>query len=247
MFPSFKTFMQAVILAGGLGTAMMPFTANIHKVLLPIGDKAILEHILDSLTQNEIKDIFIVVSNREEQIKRQIGNGQKFGARIEYLHQDNPKGGTADAVRCASGKVKGSFLLVNGDLFFHPSIIKSMLNSFKDCDGLIACKEVENPQDFGILKIENNLIKKIFEKVQNPPSKFANLGIYLLPEKIFEAIEKTPLSKRNEYELTDSIQILIDKGLKFKPFYLDEFWVGIERVPDYEKAKEIYEEWKKKR
>ena len=239
--------MQAVILAGGLGIAMMPFTANIHKVLLTIGDKNIIEHIIDSLTQNGIKDIFIVVSNREEQIKRQIGNGSKFGANIEYLHQDNPKGGTADAVRCASGKVKDIFLLVNGDLFFHPSIIKNMLDSFEDCDGLIACKEVDIPQDFGILKIEDGLIKKIFEKVQNPPSKFANLGIYLLPKKIFETIEKTPLSKRGEYEITDSIQILIDRGSKFKPVYVNDFWVGIERVPNYEKAKEIYEEWKKKR
>jgi bifunctional UDP-N-acetylglucosamine pyrophosphorylase/glucosamine-1-phosphate N-acetyltransferase len=237
--------MKAVILAAGVGTRLLPLTANIHKVLLPIGDKPLLEHMLNALVENKIRDVFLVVHHREEQIKKYFEDGSKFNININYLHQDNPKGGTADAVRCAKGKIQGNFLLLNGDLFFHPSIIKRMIDSFIDCDGLIACKEVKNPQEFGILKIENGKITRIFEKTQNPPSNFGNLGIYLLPEKIFEAIEQTPLSKRGEYELTDSIQILIDKGFTLKPVFVDEFWIDVGRIPDYEKAREIYDEWKK--
>jgi bifunctional UDP-N-acetylglucosamine pyrophosphorylase/glucosamine-1-phosphate N-acetyltransferase len=236
--------MKAVILAAGIGTRLLPLTANIHKVLLPIGDKPLLEHMLNTLVENKIRDILLVVHHRKEQIEKYFGDGSKFNVHIDYLYQDNPKGGTADAVRCAKGKIEGNFLLLNGDLFFHPSIIKKLLDSFEECDGLIACKEVKNPQEFGILKIENNKIVKIFEKTQNPPSNFANLGIYLLPKEIFEAIEKTPLSKRGEYELTDSIQILIDKGFKFKPVFIDEFWVDIGRISDYEKANELYKTWK---
>jgi len=110
---------------------------------------------------------------------------------------------------------------------------------------LIVCKEVENPQEFGILKIENNHIVNIFEKNKNPPSNVANLGIYLLPKEIFEAVKQTPLSKRGEYELTDSIQILIDKGYIFKPVFIDEFWIDVGRISDYEKANELYKIWKK--
>jgi bifunctional UDP-N-acetylglucosamine pyrophosphorylase/glucosamine-1-phosphate N-acetyltransferase len=236
--------MKAVILAAGLGTRLLPLTANIHKGLLQIGDKPLLAHMISALEENKIKEIFLIVSHRKEQIRKYFGNGSKFNVKINYLEQYNPTGGTADAVRCVRGSIEGNFLLLNGDLFFHPSIIKNMLDSFMDCDGLIACKEVKNPQEFGILKIENGLITKIFEKSQNPPSNFANAGIYLLPEKIFEAIDQTPLSKRGEYELTDSIQILIDKGLKFKPVFIDNFWIDIGRIPDYEKAKEFYNQWK---
>jgi len=236
--------MKAVILAAGMGTRLLPLTANIHKGLLQIGDKPLLEHMINVLAENKIRDIFLVVHHREDQIKKYFEDGSKFNVNISYLHQENPKGGTADAVRCAKGKIEGNFLLLNGDLFFHPSIIKKMIKSFVNCDGMIACKEVKNPQEFGILKIKNDKIVRIFEKTQNPPSNFANLGIYLLPEKIFEAIEKTPLSKRGEYELTDSIQILIDKGLKFKPVFIDDFWIDVGRIPDYEKAKEVYRQWK---
>jgi bifunctional UDP-N-acetylglucosamine pyrophosphorylase/glucosamine-1-phosphate N-acetyltransferase len=236
--------MKAVILAAGKGTRLLPLTENIHKGLLLIGDKPLLEHTINALSENNIREIFLVVNHRKEDIMNYFGDGSKFGVKISYLYQKNPKGGTADAVRCAKEKVDESFILLNGDIFFHPSIIRKLIESYVDCDGLIACKEVKNPQEFGVLKVENGNIVRIFEKSHDPPSNLANLGIYLLPEKIFDAIEKTPLSKRGEYELTDSIQILIDKGFKFKPIIDDEFWIDIGRVSDYEKAKETYNEWK---
>jgi len=244
MFLTQKQIMKAVILAAGLGTRLLPLTANIHKGLLTIGNKSLLEHTISALSENKIKDIFLVVSHRKEQIKNYFGNGSKFNVNITYLEQENPKGGTADAVRCAKEKIEESFILLNGDIFFHPLLIKRLMDSFVDCDGLITCKEVENPQDFGILKIEDERIVRIFEKSQNPPSNFGNLGIYLLPEKIFEAIDQTLLSKRGEYELTDSIQILIDKGFIFKPVFANEFWIDVGRISDYEKANELYKTWK---
>lgn len=236
--------MKAVILAAGKGTRLLPLTENIHKGLLLIGDKPLLEHTIDSLRKNNIKEIFLVVNHRKEDIINYFGDGSKFGVKINYLYQENPKGGTADAVRCAKNKTEGSFVLLNGDIFFHPSIIKRLKESYMNCDGLIACKEVKSPQEFGILKIENGKIVKIFEKSKDPPSNLANIGIYLLPEKIFDAIEKTPLSKRGEYELTDSIQILIDKGFVFKPVIVGEFWIDVGRIEDYEKAKEVYKSLK---
>jgi bifunctional UDP-N-acetylglucosamine pyrophosphorylase/glucosamine-1-phosphate N-acetyltransferase len=236
--------MKAVILVAGKGTRLLPLTEKTHKSLLMIGDKPLLEHAINALSENKVKEIFLVVNHRKEDIMNYFGDGSNFDVRINYLYQENPKGGTADAVRRAKDKINESFILLNGDIFFHHSIIKKLIENYRDCDGLIVGKEVKNPEEFGILEIESGFITKIFEKSKNPPSNIANTGMYLLPEKIFDTIEKTPLSKRGEYELTDSIQILIDKGLKFKPVVVNEFWIDIGRIEDYEKAKKVYNSWK---
>lgn len=237
--------MKAVILAAGKGTRLLPLTEKTHKDLLLIGDKPLLEHSINALTENKIKEILLVVNYREEDIMSYFGNGSKFGVKISYLHQENPKGGTADAVRCAKGKMKESFILLNGDIFSKPIVIKKLIENYFACDGLIICKKVKNPQEFGVFKIENNRIVKIFEKSKNPPSDIANMGMYVLPEEIFDAIDKTNLSERGEYELTDSIQILIDEGFNFKPLIVDEYMIDIGRLSDYEEAKKVYSSWKK--
>ena len=236
--------MKAVILAAGKGTRLLPLTEKTHKGLLLIGDKPLLEHTINSLVENKIRDIFLVVNYRKEDIMNHFGDGSKFDIKINYLYQENPKGGTADAVRCAKGKVKESFILLNGDIFSKPTVIKKLIENYFGCNGLIICKKVKNPQEFGVFKIEDNRIVKIFEKSKNPPSDIANLGIYVLPEEIFDAIDKTPLSERGEYELTDSIQILIDRGSNFKPIIVDEYMIDIGRLSNYEEAKKVYSSWK---
>ena len=236
--------MKAVILAAGKGTRLLPLTEKTHKGLLLIGDKPLLEHSINALVKNKIKEILLVVNYMEEDVMSYFGDGSKFGVNIDYLHQENPRGGTADAVRCAKGKVKESFILLNGDIFSKPTVIKKLIENYFGCDGLIICKKVKNPQEFGIFKIENNRIVKIFEKSKNPPSDIANMGMYVLPEEIFDAIDKTNLSERGEYELTDSIQILIDEGSNFKPIIVDEYVIDIGRLSDYEEAKKVYGSWK---
>ena len=236
--------MKAVILAAGKGIRLLPLTEKTHKGLLPIGNKPLLEHTISSLVENKIRDIFLVVNYRKEDIMNHFGDGSKLGVKINYLYQENPKGGTADAVRCAKGKVKESFILLNGDIFSKPMVIKKLIENYFGCNGLIICKKVKNPQEFGVFKIENNRIVKIFEKSKNPPSDIANMGMYVLPEEIFGAIDKTHLSERGEYELTDSIQILIDEGSNFKPLIVDEYMIDIGRLSDYEEAKKVYKFWK---
>jgi bifunctional UDP-N-acetylglucosamine pyrophosphorylase/glucosamine-1-phosphate N-acetyltransferase len=236
--------MKAVILAAGKGTRLLPLTENIHKGLLLVGNKPLLEHSINALAENKIKEIFLVVNYRKEDIMNYFGDGSKFDVKINYQYQENPKGGTADAVRCVKDKIKESFILLNGDVFFQPSIIKKLKESYVDCDGLIICKKVKNPQEYGVFKIEKNRIVKIIEKSKNPPSDIANMGMYVLPEEIFDAIDKTHLSERGEYELTDSIQILIDGGSNFKPLIVDEYMIDIGRLSDYEEAKKVHSSWK---
>jgi UDP-N-acetylglucosamine diphosphorylase / glucose-1-phosphate thymidylyltransferase / UDP-N-acetylgalactosamine diphosphorylase / glucosamine-1-phosphate N-acetyltransferase / galactosamine-1-phosphate N-acetyltransferase len=239
-------FMKAIILAAGLGTRMLPLTANTHKILLKVGDRPLIEHAIESLKANGIVDVILVVNHLKEQIKERLGDGSRLGVNISYVFQENPKGGTGNAVLQTRGMLKNdeSFILLNGDLFFHSSIINKMIKMSRDYDGLIASKEVDNPSEFGIFEIKGGLITKIHEKPKNPPSNMANLGIYILPAEIFEAIEKTPLSKRGECELTDSIQILIDKGFRFRPVSIDGFWLDVGRPSDLDKANDIFEKFK---
>jgi UDP-N-acetylglucosamine diphosphorylase / glucose-1-phosphate thymidylyltransferase / UDP-N-acetylgalactosamine diphosphorylase / glucosamine-1-phosphate N-acetyltransferase / galactosamine-1-phosphate N-acetyltransferase len=238
--------MKAVILAAGLGTRMLPLTANTHKILLKVGGKPLIEHAINALKINGISNIVLVVNHLKEQIRDFLGDGSRLGVKIDYVYQENPKGGTGNAVLQAKGGIKGenSFMLLNGDLFFHRNVIKSMLEGYKNCDGLIASKEVERPEEFGVFKIEGGLIRSIHEKEKNPPSNFANLGMYILPQEIFGAIEITPLSKRGECELTDSIQLLINEGLRFKPVMIEDFWLDVGRPSDIEKANIIFEKYK---
>ncbi|NIM47157.1 MAG: NTP transferase domain-containing protein [Candidatus Aenigmarchaeota archaeon] len=237
--------MQAVILAAGKGTRLGALTEKTPKVLLPIGDKPLLGHAIYALSENNIKDISLIVNYRKEDIEKYFGDGSRFNVNLSYLHQDNPAGGTADALSYAGDKINNGFVLLYADVIFHPysPVIKRLRENYRDCDGLIACKEVRNPQEFGILEIENDRIVRIHEKSPNPPTNLGNLGMYYLPPEIFDAIERTPLSKRSERELTDSIQILIDEGSIFKPLPLmsNEQWVDIGRIEDYRKAQEIYE------
>ncbi|MFH1444958.1 MAG: sugar phosphate nucleotidyltransferase [Nanoarchaeota archaeon] len=238
--------MKAVILAAGKGKRLKPLTDEKHKVMLPIGNRPMLEYTIETLSKNGIKEIFIVINQRKEDIMDHFKDGSDFSVSIKYLNQKNPKG-TADAVRYAEDNIDESFILLNGDVFFHPSILESLLEESKNADGVIVAKEVSNPEHYGSLQIEDGKITKIIEKSQNPPSNIVNQGLYYLPRDIFEAIEETPLSERGEYELTDSLEILIKKGLVIRPLIVKDFCIDIGRMEDYEKAKEAFSQWKNER
>jgi len=233
--------MKALVLAAGIGNRLKPLTLEKPKHLLEVGGKPILQHTIEGLSKTGIKDIFIVVNYKKEMIKQYFGDGSKFNVNIHYLTQDNPKGGTGDAVNTAKGKINESFIVLNGDVLFDHNILKEMIDNYKD-DGLLVCKQVPNPQDYGIIEIDGNQVIKIVEKPENPSTNLANLGMYIMPEEIFDAISITTLSKRGEIEITDSIQILIDRGKKFTFLKTDSFWMDIGKISDYDKANRIYKD-----
>lgn len=233
--------MKALVLAAGIGNRLKPLTLEKPKHLLEVGGKPILQHTIEGLSKAEVKNVFIVVNYKKEMIKQYFGDGSKFNVNIHYLTQDNPKGGTGDAVNTAKGKINESFIVLNGDVLFDHNILKEMIDNYKD-DGLLVCKQVPNPQDYGIIEIDGDQVIKIVEKPEKPSTNLANLGMYIMPEEIFDAISITTLSKRGEIEITDSIQILIDRGKKFTFLKTDSFWMDIGRISDYDKANRIYKD-----
>jgi UDP-N-acetylglucosamine diphosphorylase/glucosamine-1-phosphate N-acetyltransferase len=205
--------LKAVILAAGEGRRMRPLTATRPKVMLPIAGKPILEHLLIEVKAAGITDFVFVVGYCDKQVRSYFGEGKKWGVKIAYSEQRKQLG-NADAIHMVEGIVNGSFLMVNGDVIINRADIKQLIKSTADTMSVF---EVKDPTGLGIVEISKDKVISVHEKTQRPPSLMANAGMYLFTPEIFKAIEKTEKSPRGEYEITDSLKILMHKktGLRY--------------------------------
>lgn len=200
--------MKAVVLVAGEGSRMRPLTYTRPKVMLPVANKPILEHVLTETSKAGIKELIFIVGYRDEQVRSYFGDGGKWGVKIDYCNQRR-QAGTADAIRMVSGLIDGSFLVINGDIIINHEDIKKLAA----CSGnTMSAIEVQDTAGLGTVEVQNGNVVRIHEKTENPPSRMANAGLYLFTPEIFEAIERTPKSPRGEYEITDSLQLMIDGG-----------------------------------
>ena len=200
--------MKAVILAAGEGNRMHPLTYTRPKVMLPIANRPILEHLLIEMKKAGVNEFTLVVGYHAQTIRQHFGDGSKWGVSIDYVTQRKQLG-TAHAVKMVEGLVRDKFLLANGDVLLRAEDVEKLLA--KDTIAL-SLTEVKDTRDLGVVEITGDRIKAIHEKVANPPSKLVNAGVYLLTAEIFPAITKTEKSPRGEYELTDSLQILLGEN-----------------------------------
>ncbi len=200
--------MKAIILAAGEGNRMHPLTYTRPKVMLPIANKPIVEHLLIEAKEAGIEEFVFIVGYHDEQIRKYFGSGKNWGVSIDYSTQRKQQG-TADAVRMVEGMVDGNFMVMNGDIITAREDIKSLAAGN---DITMSLFEVEDTEGLGLVEVGKDRVIRIHEKVGSPPSNLANAGLYLFTPDIFSAIAKTPVSRRGEYEITDSIQLLIDSG-----------------------------------
>ncbi|HDM36154.1 MAG TPA: glucose-1-phosphate thymidylyltransferase, partial [Candidatus Syntrophoarchaeum butanivorans] len=225
--------MQAIILAAGEGKRMRPLTRTRPKVMLPVANRPILEHLLLELKAAGVYDVVLVVGYRDDVIRAYFGEGEGLGLRIRYVTQRKQLG-TADALRSASHLLEDRFLLLNGDAILGREELMRILQE----DGMaIGVKEVENPEDFGVVRITDGRVREILEKPEAPPTNLINAGIYSLAREILEFVEATPLSRRGEYEITDSIQMALDQGVEFKAVDISG-WIDMGYPWDLLKANE---------
>ena len=211
--------MKAVILAAGEGSRMRPLTYSRPKVMLPIANEPILEHLLVEVSQTGIKDIVLIVGYHDEQVRDYFGNGEKWQLSIEYCTQKKQLG-TADALNQARELLNENFLLVNGDIIVNRRDITRLIEG----DGhSLAVIKVKDGQDLGMVELSGDKIIRIYEKSLKPPSNTANAGVYRFTPEIFAVISQTPRSPRGEYEITDSIQLLIDSGIKVSHQSIDHW------------------------
>jgi UDP-N-acetylglucosamine diphosphorylase/glucosamine-1-phosphate N-acetyltransferase len=176
---------QAVILAAGEGQRLRPFTVTRPKVMLSIADKPILEHVVESLARNGIRQIVMVVGYRREQVFSHFGNGERFGVDITYVTQEKQLG-TAHALNEARRAAEKEFLVVNGDNLIDAETIAGFVEV---CPPAVLVKEVPNPARYGVLTLENGAVKAIVEKPSNAAGNAANTGIYAFTREIFDFID----------------------------------------------------------
>lgn len=206
--------MRAVILAAGEGTRLQPLTLTRPKHLISIGGKPLLEHVLDSLKSAGLNEALIVVYYMAEKLQQFFGDGSRFGMELKYSLQDGVRG-TADAASLAKSHADEDLLLIYGDLVVTPSLIKRVVD-FHEENGpaaTMAVTPVKHPENYGIVRLDDSRVIDIVEKPspEEAPTNLANAGIYVLSQEIFDKIEKTPTSKRDELEITDSLRLLIQE------------------------------------
>jgi len=237
--------MKAVILAAGLGTRMRPLTFTKPKFLLPVGGKPALDHVVSLLKNAGVDKIAIVVGFGKEQIMGRYGRGKNFGVDVEYLEQKELLG-TANAVQLAENFADGErFMVVNGDTLVDQESLNAFVVRYKKLSGgkdfscLMGTIEVENPGQFGIVFTKGDKVVGIVEKPKRVKSRLANAGVYIFDPKIFDAIKRTKKSSRGEYELTSSMQMMIEEGGEVYTSPL-ELWTDIGRPWDLLIANEYF-------
>lgn len=217
--------MRGIILSGGLGTRLGHLTKVINKHLLPIYDRPMIYYPIQTLVNAGIKEILIVLGgNNPGDFISLLKNGEDFGVNITYVYQSNPTGGIANALALAENfSNKDSVSVILGDNCTDFDIKKSV-DSF-NIGSKIFLKEVEDPQNFGVVKFNNemNSIIEIIEKPINPPSNYAVTGLYIFDNKVFEYIKNCKISARGQLEIVDVINQYIQKN-SIEYEYLTGYW-----------------------
>lgn len=218
--------MKGVILAGGLGSRLLPLTKVTNKHLLPVYKKPMIYYPLETLVRGGIREILLVTGgNSAGEFLRLLGDGHDFGLKhINYTYQQG-EGGIAQALSLAEDFAAGDkIVVILGD-----NIIEEGIGSFvgryeKQKEGArVLLKKVEDPERFGVAEIKGKKIVSIVEKPKKPKSSYAVTGIYMYDNQVFDFIRKLKPSARGELEITDVNNWYLKKGL-LEYDILEGFW-----------------------
>ena len=239
--------MKGLILSGGKGTRMRPLTFTQAKQLIPVANKPVLFYGIEALRDAGIREIGIVVGDTRDEIREACGDGSRWGVRITYIEQAAPLG-LAHAVLISEGFLTGrgaepgaaadpdgdgTFVMYLGDNILK-SGITSLVEEFrsKRPNSLILLTRVPNPRMFGVAELENGRVARLVEKPREPKSDLALVGVYMFDARIFEAVRAIRPSGRNELEITDAIQYLVERGFEVQPHLVEGWWKDTGKIED---------------
>jgi len=227
--------MKAVILSGGLGTRLKPFTEVIPKPLLPIGEKAILEIQIERLRDNGFTEIFLATNYKSSYIEKFFGDGSRYGVKLTVSKEESPLG-TAGPITLLKEQLSGPFLVMNGDIL-------TLLNFKRMYDFAsrmkapltVGIKKEILPFAFGNIFFDGDYVTDVQEKPNF--ELYIIAGIYMMTSEIFDYI---PYNQK--YDMDKLIKQLISSHIPIPKYDIKEYWLDIGRVGDYEKAQEVYKE-----
>jgi len=224
---------KVILMAGGLGTRLRPLTENIPKPLLQVGNKPILETIIENFAKYGFVNITISVNYKADMIKKYFGDGSKFGVKIDYI-EETKRLGTAGALSLLCTKPHEPFFVMNADLLTNVNF--SHLLDFHIQENSIATmcvREYDYQVPYGVIETKGSDITSIKEKPIH--SFFVNAGIYTLSPQVFEYIPKNEF-----YDMPTLFEKLIEKQLKTISFPVHEYWLDIGRMSDFKQAQDEY-------
>jgi len=227
---------KGIILAGGSGTRLSPLTKAVNKQLLPIYDKPLIFYPLSILMLSNIKDILLIVNPGQiKNFKSLLGDGKRFGIKIQYKIQKKPKG-LADAFILGKSFIKkDNVALILGDNFFYGQSLTNKLEKalLHKIGARIFLKDVKTPENFGVAKIINNKIQKIIEKPKKFISSYAITGLYFFDNKVINFAKKLKPSKRGEIEITDILDYYKNsKNLYYEHLGRGAIWSDAGKIED---------------
>ena len=226
--------MKALVLSGGEGTRLRPFTYSMPKQLMPVGNKPVLQYVLEDIVALGVVEIGVIVGTWGSVISDVIGDGSQFGARITYLRQTRPLG-LAHCVSVAHSFLgDDDFVMYLGDNFL-PDGMGDIADEFRaDCaDAHVVVRKVPDPRSFGVVELsEHGHVLRLVEKPRQPRSDLALIGVYFFTAAIHEAVDAIEPSARGELEITDAIQWLVANRRTVKASEYGGFWKDAGRVED---------------
>lgn len=230
--------MQAVIMAGGKGTRLQPFTASFPKPLMPLGDMPVLELLLRQLRNAGVEDVILAVNHLHHLIRAFCGDGSRFGLRIDYSLEDTPLG-TAGPIGALLDRMGDNFIVTNGDLlttFNIETLIRT--HAERQSDATLCVYEREVKIDFGLIKVSEDM--RLEGYLEKPTSKhLVSMGLYMLNR---DAVAPY-VSPNTRLDMPDLLLKLLHSGKQVHCHsQSDNFWLDIGRPDDYATAQKLFEE-----
>jgi len=232
--------MKGLILSGGKGTRLRPLTYTSAKQLVPVANKPVLFYGIEALAAAGIRDIGIVVGDTEAEIRAAVGDGSRWGVTVTYIPQDAPRG-LAHAVLISEDYIgRDPFVMYLGDNLLNKGINGFVEDFVREAPAAqILLTRVPDPQMFGVAELQDGRVVRLVEKPKEPKSDLALVGVYMFSPAVFDSVKRIKPSFRNELEITDAIQDLIDRGLDVRPHLVEGWWKDTGKLEDMLEANRL--------
>ena len=226
--------MKAVILAGGLGTRLKPYTNSLPKPMLPLGEKPILEHLIEWVRKNGVKEIVLCVSYLRKKIEDYFGDGEKFGVKIEYAISKKPLA-TAGQLKTAEKFIDDTFVCLYGDSIYNFSL-RNMITQHKKSKSIVTMSlyDYKFNLKYGVINTVNN--GRVISWSEKPEySAKINMGCYIMEPEVFRLIPKN-----KSYGMDDTIRKILARKMKVSSMISKKGFIDIGDKDTYEKANNEY-------
>jgi glucose-1-phosphate thymidylyltransferase len=231
---------KGLILSGGRGTRLRPLTYTSAKQLVPVANKPVLFYGIEAIAAAGIREIGIVVGDTQAEIRSAVGDGSAWGVSVQYIEQDAPRG-LAHAVKISRDFIGDEpFVMYLGDNLLNKGITHFVREFERERPAAqILLARVPDPQMFGVAELRDGKVVRLVEKPKERIGDLALVGVYMFSPDVFDSVNRIRPSSRNELEITDAIQDLIDRGLTVRPHIVDGWWKDTGKLEDMLEANRL--------